>query len=167
MNLSLMMTGLKQVAPLVGAWIEILWTLAKCADDTSRTPRGCVDWNTNCTSANAWRCKSHPSWVRGLKLLWSPILQRLFPVAPLVGAWIEIIYIFIPVLTLKASHPSWVRGLKYLNNSTVFRANRVAPLVGAWIEIRTFSLSISKTWSHPSWVRGLKFYVHKQFLFLT
>ena len=52
------------------------------------------------------------SWERGLKSLARQVLQGVLPVAPLVGAWIEIFLIS-------------------FNNAVLF----VAPLVGAWIEI--------------------------------
>ena len=58
------------VAPLVGAWIET-FTPAQFKDSAV----------------------SHPSWVRGLKLLNEPLLG-LTQVAPLVGAWIETGYKF-------------------------------------------------------------------------
>ena len=58
----------------------------------------------------------------------------LFPVAPLVGAWIEILLDIIPIIVII-----------------------VAPLVGAWIEI-PFADTIEKfsKLSLPSWERGLK-----------
>ena len=56
---------------------------------------------------------SLPSWERGLKCFYVAIVIRSGIVAPLVGAWIEINFLF-------AS-----------NNSIL-----VAPLVGAWIEIK-------------------------------
>ena len=55
--------------------------------------------------------KSHPVWVRGLKLLPLTMLLRLFLVAPRVGAWIETKY--------------------YSGNNASYL---VAPRVGAWIE---------------------------------
>ena len=55
-------------------------------------------------------------------------------VAPLVGAWIEII--------------------TYLVFFCLFS---VAPLVGAWIEIRNLGGCLSSGTSLPSWERGLKF----------
>ena len=76
------------VAPLVGAWIE-----------------------TSQSKANEMNYKSHPSWVRGLKLVISILSPILMVVAPLVGAWIE---------TREKSCRDWQAG--------------VAPLVGAWIE---------------------------------
>ena len=55
-------------------------------------------------------------------------------VAPLVGAWIEII-LWLPAFLTLQSLPSWERGLKFtqtaIDNVPIF----VAPLVGAWIEI--------------------------------
>ena len=55
-------------------------------------------------------------------------------VAPLVGAWIEILDRKHTLNTLR-SLPSWERGLKL--SALVNRIGRVlvAPLVGAWIEI--------------------------------
>ena len=76
--------------------------------------------------------QSHPSWVRGLKLLMLGLL-------------------FVSI----RSHPSWVRGLKLLEKTDKL-INTVAPLVGAWIEtdgLKPISMSYE---SHPSWVRGLK-----------
>ena len=77
-----------EVAPLVGAWIETSYSLVR-----TRSP---------------W---SHPSWVRGLKLLIGQPQQMNRNVAPLVGAWIETNIFEYLLLLIK-----------------------VAPLVGAWIE---------------------------------
>ena len=77
--------------------------------------------------------KSHPTWVRGLKLSNRHSKLRIGLVAPYVGAWIE-------TSTLKKhyrhleSHPTWVRGLKPLEREKSTRPNE----------------------SHPTWVRGLK-----------
>ena len=54
------------VAPYVGAWIETAESLASAND-----------------------AKSHPMWVRGLKLLFWMCRIRTKYVAPYVGAWIE------------------------------------------------------------------------------
>ena len=55
-------------------------------------------------------------------------------VAPLVGAWIEIIVG--ERLTVNCSSLLlWERGLKSENYGAVFAMAKVAPLVGAWIEI--------------------------------
>ena len=55
--------------------------------------------------------KSHPMWVRGLKLSCLLLIILLFCVAPYVGAWIETPY-----------------------STPPFRLEVVAPYVGAWIE---------------------------------
>ena len=55
--------------------------------------------------------RSHPTWVRGLKLAALPININLF--------W---------------SHPTWVRGLKHEIEEQIRSSRRVAPYVGAWIE---------------------------------
>ena len=54
-----------------------------------RTPRGCVDWNMLYLFVDRWNIKSHPSWVRGLKLRIFVMNMTDMQVAPLVGAWIE------------------------------------------------------------------------------
>ena len=77
---------------------------------------------------------SLPSWERGLKFEIDKICIRIELVAPLVGAWIEIIILL---------WRSWY--------------SLVAPLVGAWIEI-FFGLNFCDILdpSLPSWERGLK-----------
>ena len=58
-----------KVAPYTGAWIEIkqsklLWEQRWC-----RTLHGCVDWNHSSKYLSTISSKSHPTRVRGLKLL--------------------------------------------------------------------------------------------------
>ena len=60
--------------------------------------------------------------------------QRFNNVAPLVGAWIEMIE-SAERLSLRLSLLSWERGLKYINKISRCKTSIVAPLVGAWIEI--------------------------------
>ena len=100
-----------EVAPHVGAWIEIL--LLSMAPELSG---------------------SHPTWVRGLKLTHTWNLSPLDYVAPHVGAWIEILKAVAVASGLyvaphvgawieisksqrggcrNSSHPTWVRGLKF------------------------------------------------------
>ena len=55
--------------------------------------------------------KSHPMWVRGLKLRSSSLL-----------------------VSNVMSHPMWVRGLKLGIDDATYVATHVAPYVGAWIE---------------------------------
>ena len=130
------------VAPLVGAWIEILTCCVSLSSSVSllswerglkslhhtfslplfrRSSRGSVDWNY-----------SYRTYQVFLAL-----------VAPLVGAWIEITYIVIP------DKQAWV-----------------APLVGAWIEIHMRDLCTVSQRSLLSWERGLKswnpHYSHRQ-----
>ena len=78
----------KNVAPHMGAWIEI--DLAACPGR---------------------KAMSHPTWVRGLKLVTREQYEA-----------------------IKVSHPTWVRGLKLSKESKCQRA-LVAPHMGAWIEI--------------------------------
>ena len=73
----------------MGAWIEITTGDAELVDT-----------------------RSHPTWVRGLKLR-SPV-----------NCWIG-----------NTSHPTWVRGLKYVTLDRTCKATPVAPHMGAWIEM--------------------------------
>ena len=78
--------------------------------------------------------KSLPSRERGLKSICSGRKHTRPSVAPLAGAWIEIIRtaIFHP---FSESLPSRERGLKYHVNLKHCPVSLVAPLAGAWIEI--------------------------------
>ena len=77
-----------QVAPYVGAWIE-----------------------TSTTKSLLVRLRSHPTWVRGLKLVDHQLNFVVSRVAPYVGAWIETKNTCTVVENFM-SHPTWVRGLK-------------------------------------------------------
>ena len=99
------------VAPLVGAWIEIL-----------------------IYGIFAYKGKSLLSWERGLKSSKQVPLIRYENVAPLVGAWIEItlseerfVYGVVAPLVGAWIEISTLTAMKKLIS--------VAPLVGAWIEI--------------------------------
>ena len=74
------------------------------------------------------------SWERGLKYLLQGIQAQEHIVAPLVGAWIEIIE-SAERLSLRLSLLSWERGLKLMICHEKVVISVVAPLVGAWIEI--------------------------------
>ena len=79
------------VAPYVGAWIET-------------APRVVVD---------ARFSTSHPTWVRGLKLI-PPLTQRRHIVSH--PTWVRGLKLIVR-LTLRPSlksHPTWVRGLKLI-----------------------------------------------------
>ena len=56
-------------------------------------------------------------------------------VAPLVGAWIEILLTELARAARIMSLPLWERGLKYWMWTVLSPLKFVAPLVGAWIEI--------------------------------
>mgnify|MGYP004514963729 CR=1 FL=1 len=78
--------------------------------------------------------RSHPSRVRGLKLvrMWDDRLH--LDVAPLAGAWIETERTYMDIID------NW----------------KVAPLAGAWIETEYGGKRHRPHLSHPSRVRGLK-----------
>ena len=70
---------------------------------------------------------------------WIEILHQIsvhefFHVAPLVGAWIEIMITWVDLEWVR-SLPSWERGLKLSIVISHTSLQGVAPLVGAWIEI--------------------------------
>ena len=78
----------KAVAPLVGAWIETLYSQLVCRF-TGVAPLVGAWIETESNEILIVRKLSHPSWVRGLKLK------------------------IIRVISFRyLSHPSWVRGLK-------------------------------------------------------
>ena len=80
--------------------------------------------------------QSHPTWVRGLKLM-----------------------SFVCTRRLMMSHPTWVRGLKRVRACAFLFLQVVAPYVGAWIETLTLINTKNLFLSHPTWVRGLKHYL--------
>ncbi len=71
------------------------------------------------------------AWIEIAEML---NLDAALLVAPLVGAWIEIVANSKPK-AIDWSLPSWERGLKYTETAKLMTGGRVAPLVGAWIEI--------------------------------
>ena len=81
------------------------------------------------------RLMSHPSWVCGLKLA-DTIILDIHQVTPFVGVWIETAEARKADQEAK-SHPSWVCGLKLLCISTYIIWVKVTPFVGVWIETRT------------------------------
>ena len=108
-----------------------------------------------------------------------PGMGVLTGVAPLVGAWIEILHLRLFLHDIALSLPSWERGLKsrgsnrgltclrvaplvgawieMLPRSKYCMDEAVAPLVGAWIEIGNTTTIASGIGSLPSWERGLKY----------
>ena len=81
--------------------------------------------------------QSHPTWVRGLKLIQ-------------LG---DCIFIFL-------SHPTWVRGLKLLP-SQISTQCLVAPYVGAWIETQLHRLAHQKAQVAPyvgAWIETFRGY---------
>ena len=56
-----------------------------------RSPRGSVDWNRYTHLRARISTRSLPSWERGLKSALHPLTLLVATVAPLVGAWIEIL----------------------------------------------------------------------------
>jgi len=105
-------TSRQRVAPHMGAWIE-----------TRRFRKYIPDV-----------IKSHPTWVRGLKLSLKPFYQ-----------------------ICEVSHPTWVRGLKHERDN--FRLAMRIKSHPTWVRglklLRAFCKNATVS-SHPTWVRGLK-----------
>ena len=125
----------KPVAPYVGAWIE-----------TSAT------W-----LLTIHRFRSHPTWVRGLKLALMCVGVQAQEVAPYVGAWIETIFCkrLSSQLQVAPYVGAWIETLRVGSDR---RDCKVAPYVGAWIETCAMENTFFGIWSHPTWVRGLKLF---------
>ena len=79
---------------------------------------------------------SLPSRERGLKLCALKVMTDDVDVAPLAGAWIEILRSPSPALRVLPSLPSRERGLKFVFSGIIPTIEIVAPLAGAWIEIK-------------------------------
>ena len=128
------MENLQDVAPFMGAWIEIKETSVSSVMNVVAPFMGA--WIEIGRTMACFPCPmlSHPSWVRGLKLPIGRKCEGIMEVAPFMGAWIEI--------------PP---------GDNMYTNNKVAPFMGAWIEICTYdSNNLLTDMSHPSWVRGLK-----------
>ena len=100
------------VAPLAGAWIEIMKNEIIGAENITSLPsreRGLKLFSVSTSKKERW---SLPSRERGLKCINPKRMIQNMSVAPLAGAWIEIA-IADPLTNMRS----------------------VAPLAGAWIEI--------------------------------
>ena len=81
-------------------------------------------------------------------------------VAPLAGAWIEMLLKLNLTDMRDSSLPSRERGLKFEEHGRKGGRIAVAPLAGAWIEILLmFSFPPCEKMSLPSRERGLKFHI--------
>ena len=77
-------------------------------------------------------------------------------VAPLVGAWIEIIYENLLNLREIRVAPLVGAWIEILSMRIDTKQETVAPLVGAWIEIQKTQKQMQRRLSLLSWERGLK-----------
>ena len=102
------------------------------------------------------RLQSLPSRERGLKFDELCLQYELDDVAPLAGAWIEIMDAIDQRHQLGKSLPSRERGLKSCDKFCVAVIPAVAPLAGAWIEIDGKCRRNTAVGSLPSRERGLK-----------
>ena len=101
---------------------------------------------------------SLPSWERGLKCIYVAIVIHSGIVAPLVGAWIEMLgrchrlYFFV-------SLPSWERGLKYLMLDCGLRRQESLPSWERGLKSYPIGAPLGASVSLPSWERGLKYLI--------
>ena len=110
---------LNNVAPLAGAWIEIMMRSATAPYDWVAPLAGAwIEISKDFKSAGHYA--SLPSRERGLKYILFNAREPVFAVAPLAGAWIEI-----------GSRQGRAVAIS------------VAPLAGAWIEILLKSQCVS------------------------
>ena len=86
--------------------------------------------------------KSHPTWVRGLKLISVFIVSN--------SAWSHPTWVRGLKQVTKAihvpgceSHPTWVRGLKPVLSINLNHPKAVAPYVGAWIETKFTAVALA------------------------
>ena len=123
------------VAPHAGAWIET------------------CSWPACAPHAGT----SHPTRVRGLKLLVGLAGGCVRKVAPHAGAWIETTPLKSLAFSQCMSHPTRVRGLKPDRARPLRHPGQVAPHAGAWIETAwPPKKGPLRGRSHPTRVRGLK-----------
>ena len=126
------------VAPLVGAWIEIVCTVTIPSLNLSL-----LSWERG---LKFFRCvqisavlPSLLSWERGLKSSKELSMVSAALVAPLVGAWIEMLFFVCPLRRFYVA-PLVGAWIEIVCTVTIPSLNLVAPLVGAWIEIRLLSV---------------------------
>ena len=99
--------------------------------------------------------ESHPMWVRGLKLSCRVLTHHQAHVASYVGAWIETKRN--TRNNCKTGVASYVGAWIETNNITLtITSISVASYVGAWIETTVCHAIRPMSVSHPMWVRGLK-----------
>ena len=77
-------------------------------------------------------------------------------VAPLVGAWIEILQVLLYHTRFQVVAPLVGAWIEIDKSSYSIIRKIVAPLVGAWIEIDYSQGNGKNAWSLLSWERGLK-----------
>ena len=144
-----------QVAPFMGAWIEIPFNNHRPLWNLWSHPSWVRGLKCIFGRSALIPCRSHPSWVRGLKSFIAPLIWLISPSHP---SWVRglksltsfLFFVFI------LSHPSWVRGLK-CSYGYLFKIKRSRTLHGCvdWNKHGQLSAEAIEK-SHPSWVRGLK-----------
>ena len=83
------------VVPLMGAWIEIYLKFYHFHIFGQSCPSWARGLKSNCCASSLIILSSCPSWARGLKSSIIIFKSKAFMVAPLMGAWIEILSFFL------------------------------------------------------------------------
>ena len=122
----------------------------------SRTPCGCVDWNSERKSkrGNNNVAPHVGAWIETNFIIKIAIW---FDVAPHVGAWIETSEPWASAL-FEMSHPMWVRGLKLLIRLIDVGNLLSHPMWVRGLKQKHYQFSNHLRTSHPMWVRGLKLF---------
>ena len=100
---------------------------------------------------------SLPLWERGLKSTSKYFVCHSRLVAPLVGAWIEMIISGMPSTSAFMSLPLWERGLKSTTSPVLYTSKPSLPLWERGLKFQSVLRHCRKMWSLPLWERGLKF----------
>jgi len=87
--------------------------------------------------------RSHPSRVRGLKLIADVVGEVCASVAPFTGAWIEIQRDIVDRAPTRVA-PFTGAWIEITSTGTAARCCIVAPFTGAWIEILRISASSAR-----------------------
>ena len=139
----------------MGAWIETFQRAIKAIYSWSHPTwvRGLKLVRVSLLSPSR---ESHPTWVRGLKLVLMLMRANLL-VAPYVGAWIETVLgrALKRYFGVAPYVGAWIETRQTSQNVC---QSDVAPYVGAWIETVSDPYTGESAMSHPTWVRGLKLY---------
>ena len=100
----------------------------------SRTLRGCVDWNLPKLPYHRYEQWSHPTWVRGLKLIETDSDD--IPTGRTLRGCVDWNPKFEQTKPKLKSHPTWVRGLKHVINTVLSNLLKSHPTWAHWLNLK-------------------------------